>query len=378
MKNTQIRIFAVLVSLTAFTIQPVTNISTAYAQEHDDEHGEENVVELSAKERDENGIVISSVEERMLANTVSAPGEVTANHYRSSQITSRISAQITGRHVKMGDLVKSGQVLVTLSSVGMAEAQGDLILAHQNWMRSKNLGKEIVSEQKYIEAQVNAQQARAKVLAYGMTEPEVNMLLKSSKASAASGTYNLYAQQNGTVTQDNFIMGQFVEAGQPIMNIINEENVWVEAQLSPAKAAAIDFGADAWIVKDATQVSGKVVQVHHTVDEESRTIAVRAEFDNSSDKFHSGEFVNITVQAGTSSPSIAVPTEAITLLEGANVVFMLEGEELHPVKVEIGRKLGAWTEILSGIHAGDEIVTKQAFFVKSLILKSKMGEGHAH
>ncbi|PHS69461.1 MAG: efflux transporter periplasmic adaptor subunit [Cycloclasticus sp.] len=315
---------------------------------------------------------------RALAGTINAPGEVTLNLYAVSHLTPRISAQVVVRRAKMGDSVKEGQTLVTLSSVDIAAAQGELILAEQEWQRAKNLGKDVVSAQRYLEAQVGAQQAHAKVLAYGMTEEQVIKLLSGNDATAATGQFDLLSRQDGTVLSDNFVVGQFVEPGDLLFVIGDESRVWVEAQLSPAKAANIEIGAPAWISKAGLRMPGKVVQVHHIVDEITRTLSVRVEIDNSSDRLHAGEFVDVAIETGEGTPMLAVPNAALVLMEGDQVVFALEGDKLHPTSVQTGATVGDWTVIRSGLSAGDEIVIKQAFLLKSLILKSKMGEGHGH
>ena len=89
--------------------------------------------------------------------------------------------------------------------------------------------------------------------------------------------------------------------------------------------------------------------------------------------------MDISIQGNNRSPSLAVPSQAITFLEGRNVVFKLEGnEKILPAEVDIEPSVGGWSKINSGIQAGEEIVIGKTFFIKSLILKSKMGEGHSH
>ena len=256
----------------------------------------------------------------------------------------------------------------------MAEAQGNLRLAQREWNRIEQLGSDIVSEQRYLERKVQAQQALAKVLAYGLTATQAQEIISSDDASLASGQYNLYSPQSGTIVEDDFVNGQYIEPGLILFKVFDEINLWAEAQLPPSKAIEIKQGSSAQIVRDQSEVEGKVVQVHHIVDEESRTIAVRLEFNNSEDLFHAGEFVNVSLQGNTSLQTLAVPNEAITLLGGELIVFKLEGDEFEPVLVEVGRSAGGWTEIISGIKVGDEIVTKNLFFIKSLILKSKIGD----
>ncbi len=370
-------IFFGLSAVISLNIIPFTNFGVALAQEEDHEEGEEEeitFVTMSEQERQENGVDLTLVSEQVLTETINAPGEVRENSYTSSQIVSRISGQIIERHVIMGDIVSQGQKLVTISSVEMAEAQGNLRLAQREWQRVQNLGSDVVSGQRYIEAQIQAQQAMARVLAFGMTEAQAEEIINSEDASLTSGLYELYAMKSGTVIQDDFVVGQFVEAGELLMKIANEESIWVEAQLPPNKATDIEVGSIAVLEETEDHIQGNVIQVHHIVNEESRTIGIRAVFDNKLDSLHPGEFVNIAIQTGESSQALAVPQESLTILYGEEVVFKLEGEELHPVAVQTGRSLGGWTEILSGLRLGDQIVSSQIFLLKSLILKSKIGD----
>jgi len=308
---------------------------------------------------------------------LSAPGEVTVNQYATLQVTPRIEAQVVARHVRMGDAVKKGQPLVTLSSVEMAEAQASLILAEQEWQRVQKLGRDVVSEQRFLEAKVAAQQAKAKVLAYGMSEAQVKKLL-ANEVSAATGEFDLLANQDGTIIHDTFVVGQIVEPGNVLFEVSDESRIWVEARLSPEKAALIARGAQAWVTKSGVSMTGTVVQVHHRVDEATRILSVRIEVNNSQDSLHAGQFTDVEIQTGETDRVVAVPDSAIVLLEGQQVVFKREGDELHPMPLDTGISKGGWTEVKAGLFGGDVIVVENAFHIKSLILKSKMGEGHGH
>jgi len=370
------------IDTTAFGLLPQYNAALAYQQdEHGDEHageeGEEEIVKMTDAELREAGVVTARVTARPLAETISAPGEVTVNQYATTQVTPRIEAQIIIRHARMGDVVGKGQPLVTLSSVDMAEAQADLILADQEWQRVQKLGRDIVSEQRFLEAKVAAQQAKAKVLAYGMSEPQVQNLL-ANDVSAATGEFDLLANQDGTVIYDAFVVGQIIEPGDLLLEVSDESRIWVEAQLSPEKAAVIERGAQAWVTKDGISMTGTVVQVHHRVDEATRTLSVRIEVNNRQDSLHAGQFTDVEIQTGETDLVVAVPNEAIVLLDGQQVVFKREGDELHPRPLGTGVSKGGWTEVKAGLFSGDEIVVENAFLIKSLILKSKMGEGHGH
>jgi len=343
-----------------------------------EEEGEEEaqgIPEMTAEQRREMGIVTSLVNSKMLSKEIIAPGEVTVNIYRSSQVTSRIPAQIIKRYARMGDTVKAGQKLLTLSSVDMADAQSQLLVTDREWQRVKKLGRKVVSERRYIEAQVNRQQAYAKALAYGITESQITELLKQKNASKATGMFNLLSTQNGTVISDKFVSGQVIDPGLLLMEITDESLLWVETQINPEDAinikpgtqARINYAGDNWL-------PAKVIQVHRRIDESTRTLPVRIEIDNEKELLRPGQFVKVALQTATENEVIAIPTSAVTLLHGDQVVFLLTDEELHPQLVETGGVRNNWIEIKNGLKKNDKVVTQGMFLLKSLLLKSQIGD----
>jgi len=359
-------------------------IAPVYAQEedHDDHNGEEAgaAIELTADQQRTAGIVLDRVARRALNETLRVPGEVVINAYRSARVTPRITAQVAARHVRLGDPVETGQPLVTLSSVAMAEAQGVLVVADREWKRVKSLGRQTVSERRYTEAQVAQQQALAKVLAYGMTEAEAAALIKSGDASKATGAFDLLAPQAGTVLQDDFIVGELIEPGRVLIDITDESVMWVEAQTVPNGLPNIDDGATARVsVNGIIWIEGTVIQRHHRLNETTRTQGLRIEVDNTDDRLHPGQFVEVEIVTGTRAPVLAVPSAAVTMIEGAPTVFKLEdGQKFHAETIDAGATIGNWTVVRAGLSSGDEIAVAGVFHLKSLLLKSSLGEGHAH
>lgn len=339
----------------------------------------EGVLKMPAAEREALGILTAKVGSRQMATTVSAPGEVRTNAYRSTQITPRIPAQVIARHARLGESVESGEPLVTLSSVQMAEAQGALIEADREWQRVSELGRDVVSEQRYIAAQVARQRSYATVRAYGMTADQIEQLLADGDATLATGKFELFSPQAGTVIYDDFVVGEVVEPGRLLFEISDESMLWVEAQLSPEDAAKVAIGSMARVgLGDGRWVEGEVIQRHHRLDETTRTQGVRIQVDNSGDVLHAGDYVEVVLGTSASEARVAVPESAVLLMDGMPTVFKVEGDELHPQPVQTGATSSGWTEVSAGLAPGDEVVTQGAFLIKSLMLKSQMGEGHAH
>ncbi len=348
-----------------------------HADHGDEEHGAEGgkesgaEIDLTPENIKMAGVVVSPLILQKLGDEIKAPGEVTFNLYLSETITPRIEAQVIKRHAKMGDKVKSGQPLVTLSSVEMAEAVGEMLVAHKEWKRVKQLGSAAVSAKRYNQAKIANDQSLAKVLAYGMTKEQVKELLKTENMKNI-GEFQLLATKEGVIVSDNFIEGELVEPGTVLFDIVNEASLWVESKLSPELANDVNVGDMVRInVGNSDWVLGKVIQKHHLLDKETRTIGIRIEVDNKDYKLHSGMYVDTIILSGGDKKYLTVPTESILRSpDGDFVVFVEEKQgEFKPQEVEIIKKVGDFVAI-KGIPAGTKIVTKGAFFVQSELAKS--------
>ena len=94
-----------------------------------------------------------------------APSCCDSAQFKSIPLAPRIAAQVLERRARLGDSIEKGQALVVLSSVEMAQAQGDFLVAERELQRVRKLGREVVSEQRYTEARIKREQARARVSA---------------------------------------------------------------------------------------------------------------------------------------------------------------------------------------------------------------------
>ncbi len=347
--------------------------------EHGHEDGEESRVQLTEEQMRIAGIVVEPLSLRSLPIEIEAPGEVKLNDYASSQVTPRIEGQITARLVKLGDHVKKGQPMVTLSSAPMAEAQARAIVASKEWQRIKKLGTQVVSEQALIESRINFQQSQAKLLAYGMTQQQVSKQLKGSSASAADGSFTLLSPQDGTVIHDDFIVGKMIEAGDLLFEITDESTLWVEAQVNPQLISELIIGTPGRVRFGNKWIEGKVIQAHHDLDEKTRTLGIRLEIPNPDDHLHPGQFVTARFQVGeTGKAVLTLPVEAVLRSpDGDWQVFIEEKTgEFEPREVEIVREMPALI-VIEGLEPGTRVVTKGAFFVQSELAKSSF-EVHNH
>jgi RND family efflux transporter MFP subunit len=343
-----------------------------------DEHGHEG--DNKEEEEHEEGITIDpkkmslanikveSVKPEYQFSTVYAPGEIKANGYKSYVVSPRTESVIISRHAALGEHVEIGQKLVTLFSEAMAQAQADYLIASTEWQRIKKLGNKTVSESRLLQAETTYNASYGKLIALGLTEKAIKSI--SNKDIKAFGQYTLTAQREGVVLQDDFIQGQRVDAGDTVMLLADEKQLWVEAKVSPNKKLNLSIDSPAVLKLEGQSYNAKVIQEAHTIDPITRTRIIRLGVENSDDNLHSGMFVKVYFQFATKQKVMAVPEEAlIRSADGDWTVFVEDHPgEFKAVEVELGRALGGFREII-GLNSGTRIVTKGAFFVASEIAK---------
>ena len=332
------------------------------------------VLSLDAKAVKDAGIVLDKASTRALSDELKAPGEVKTDAYSTVLVTPRVESLVLARKARLGDVVKAGQPLVVLSSVQVAETQGALIVAAQDWQRIAALGEQAVSARRYNEARVQRDQARAKLRAYGLSDGQIGDLLRKG-STGADGSFELLAPNVGRVSTDEFLVGERVEPGRTLFTVVQEDLIWVIAQMPPADAEKIKPGATARILVHGVALVGKVVQRSHQTDERTRTVPVRIEVDNSKDLLHAGELIDVRVSAGSTAPKLAVPGEAIVLLQNQTTVFLDKGNgRFSSAAVTTGETQDGWIVITQGLAPGDSYVRKGAFALKARLLRSQLGE----
>lgn len=362
------------------------------AEETVDENSHENLAAESDvhKEHEREGVLLTAGQRKMaeivteklkLSSAqlvIEAPGEVLLDSYATSKVTPRIPAQIVLRHAKLGDQVSKGEPLLTLSSVEMSKAQGELLIAGLEWKRAKKLGRKVVSDKRYIQAKIALQQARARARAYGMTDAQTRAFLSKGDADSADGTFQLLAPQSGTVIEDDFILGEQVEVGDVLYVITDESKRWIEARLVHDQADKIRLGGDASIQIEHHTISGKVIQIRHTLDEITRRHGVRIAIPNPKDHLHPGFFVTVLIKGRELVDQLSIKSDALLRSANGDWVLFVEHEpnEFKPIEIEVLYQSGG-RSVISGIEAGTVVVTHGAFFLQSELAKSGF-EIHNH
>ncbi|RLA10930.1 MAG: efflux RND transporter periplasmic adaptor subunit [Gammaproteobacteria bacterium] len=339
---------------------------------HDAEEQAAGVVELTKVSRAMAGIEVTKLTKTLLPEVINAPGEVQLDQYRSAEVTPLVDAVVVKRHARLGDAVVAGQRLVTLASVAVADAQGELRVSAAEWQRVGKLGQATVGAKRYTGAEVAYQQARLKLSAYGLDEQQIEAISRR-KLIGSLGQFALNAPVAGTVLRDDFRLGQRIEAGQSLFLIADESQIWVEANLSPRQAQHIQIDGSARINMGGHWHDGVVIQKHHLLDEQTRTVPVRIGVTLVNEHHHPGEFVQVemALAGGRNPPTLAVPESALMQDDAGNWTVFVEFKADHfkqtPIKRESAR---AGLVPISGLAEGTVVATEGAFFLAAELAKS--------
>lgn len=342
------------------------------------------------------GIGVTSIGEAPLAMTLQVPGTVQPNESRVSRVRPLARGRIQAVHVKMGDRVAQGQALAEFDNIEAGELatqhdaaraelrrlHAQLTAATRQTERSRKLAeigaapqKEYeasLSEQHQIEASIEAQQStlagmEARLRRFGLQDSPSGRAMTSIRSPLT-----------GVVTKVTAGPGDVVDATNELFAIADISRVYVQAQVFEKDLGQVRLAQVASIKVDAypdERFNGKVVTIGDVIDPQTRTAAVRCDVANPKSLLKLDMFATVELPMGTARPALTVPAEAVQNYEGKSVVFVRATPVRFEVRpVHLGRTVGSVAEIAAGVKAGDSVVTRGAFQVKSVLLAHELGE----
>lgn len=188
-----------------------------------------------------------------------------------------------------------------------------------------------------------------------------------SRGGAPQRTYAVFAPASGIVSNIGARPGAQVTPGQSIVTISGLSRVLVVAEIPEASLGGIHVGLPAKISfpaypDDVRQ--GRIDYIYPKLDPQSRTVRVRITLPNPGGRLRDGMFANIQVQ-GTGGMALVVPSEAVIDTGKRKIVIVRRNGTFYPAEIATGRDSGPWTQILSGLSAGDQVVASGQFLIDS-------------
>ena len=295
------------------------------------------------------GVRTAKVVRKPLHFEINTVGYVTFDEDKLVHVHSRIEGWIEELYVKaVGDKVEKGQALYAIYSPSLVNAQEELLLA----LKRNN------------KVLINAAKDRLKALQ--LPTKAINQLIKTGRVQQNT---TFYAPQSGFVDKLNIRQGFFVKPSMTLMSIGDIDNVWVEAEVIESQISHISPNLPVTMQTDAIPTrdwQGQVDYVYPTLDAKKRTLKVRIKFANTDNVLKPNMFATIQVHHNENQPLLLVPSEAVIRSgKTSRVVLALGDGQFKSIEVKTGRRGDDYTEILSGIDEGEEIVTSAQFLLDS-------------
>jgi cobalt-zinc-cadmium efflux system membrane fusion protein len=190
--------------------------------------------------------------------------------------------------------------------------------------------------------------------------------------------YAVKSPVSGTIITRNANVGELA-ADTPLFVVADLSKLWAELFIFSKDGERLKAGQKVRIqcLDDPINTDTTIALVLPTAEASSQTVVARAVIENADNHWRSGMNIRADVVLSEKEAPLAVKTEAIQRMEGNTVVFVREdGGTYKAQPVETGMSDGTWTEIRSGLTAGQHYVAKNSFVVKADI--GKAGAEHAH
>jgi HlyD family secretion protein len=331
-------------------------------------------------------VVVKRADTGGVRNTVANTRAGTLMASRRASLSPSVGGQIASLSVSEGDQVKARQLLLELwnddltaqvelasqeVTAAVARAQEACVVAQvarREAERLKKLRKKGVAS----EEEVDQAEGEASAKTAGCRAAKANIGVSKAKldvAQAALDKTRLVAPFDGTVAEVNGELGEFVTPSPigvptpPAVDLIDTTSLYVSAPIDEVDAPDIRTGMSATISLDAfgkKRFEGTVRRVAPYVldrEKQARTVDVEVTFVNAQDTGNMlpGYSADIEVVLVEKTKALRIPTEAI--IEGNRVlVFSEQAGVLEERKIETGLHNWEYTEVLSGVRDGEQIV----------------------
>ncbi len=303
-----------------------------------------------------------------------------------------VSPLVPGRAIEVtavsGDRVRPGQALARVDStdLGLAQseylkAQARLAVAEQALERARQLleakvigtGEYQRREGETLANRADHRAAMDRLILLGMTQPEVQRLAREQRIRS---TATIRSPIKGTVIERNVTIGEVVDSKTLLFVIADLARLWVLADVPEKDIPLVQLGLPVEILvtpyPDKT-FHGVIAHIGEVIEPATRTVKVRTVVPNPDGRLKPDMFATIRIQTTVEERVLTAPMIAVQKDRGRDIVFVEKAPgQFEPREVTVSVPSGDRVPVLKGLAAGERIVTKGAFTLKSEMNKKEM------
>lgn len=347
----------------------------------------------SAESAAKAGVVVGTPELQPMGDGVSCLAEFAFNQNKLTKITSLARGIVKTVEVDLGSRVRKGDLLATLTSATIGEAQGAYLraLAEHELQQTvlvrqrKLLAQGISSEKDYQEAQAAHHvstsavgQSHQWLLVLGFDEAQIQAL---TRQQITPGVLELRAPFAGEIVERTAVQGAVIEEADVLFTLTDTAMLWATVNVPESQASRIRTGQSVELTVESLpghSFSGTLTWVSPTVNDRTRMVQGRVEVPNPAGHLRAQMFARARIATAQAGRTLVVPMSAVQDVTGTKVVFVRALADLFEARpVTLGATLDGQVEILAGLSALEPVVVAGGFALKSQLLASRLGAGCA-
>jgi RND family efflux transporter MFP subunit len=291
---------------------------------------------------------------RTLTRDVRATATIMPDERRVSIITTKVMGYVEKLFVNFtGQRVKLGQPLYSIYSPDLVSAQAEYLQVFKN-SDSKDSGQLLRS-------------ARKRLMNWDITEAQIMDLEKRGTPERA---LTIVSPAEGLVAEKMIVEGQNIEPGMRLYKVVDYSHVWVEGAIYQQDVPLVKIDQQGTIELDyypGEKYQGTVTYIAPELSMDSKTLLVRLELPNTSNlKIKPGMNAMMTLHSVINKKAITVPDQAV-IHSGTRtlVVIAKGGGYFEPREIKTGQTAQGYTEVVSGVSEGEDIVVSSQFLIDS-------------
>ncbi len=346
------------------------------------------VVHLTAEELARTVIEVSPVVRGAMLVPRQYTATVQANENELAEVTTLIRGRVEKVYVDVGQDVKKGALLALLHSTDLGVAEGAYLKsaaklheAKLAYERARDLHEQKVVSLAELQrreaamktAQAEAREARNRLELLGVPRQEVERLDREDTIKA---DVPLRAPFDGRVIMRNITRGEVVETQQKLFTVADLSAVWVVGNVPEKDVQFIRKDQKVNVIVSAYPhaiVPGTITYVGDVLDPATRTMRLRVTVQNPGRLLKPEMFATVLVYATPTPDALTVPLEAVQNGPTGTIVFVQRGMNDFEVRgVKVGSEQGEVVTVLEGVSAGEQVVTKGSFVLKSEMERHKI------
>ena len=185
--------------------------------------------------------------------------------------------------------------------------------------------------------------------------------------------YSIAAPISGVVTKRHANPGELANQ-QPLLTLENYDKLWVEYSVFPSQQAMINKGHQLTVSSSSAQVESSISHLMATKNQPF--ITARVPLNNNSGLWAPGQLLTGDVVTSQVDVDLVIDNRAFQEVEGKNVIFVTNKGGYETRELQLGETDGKFTQVLSGLTAGDQYALINSYLLKADL--GKAGASHAH